>query len=129
MQEKSWVNGLDHEREVINMNTKSVIRKENHFNVLEEQKVDVIELFQLINRKWTGRVKTIIHAPTTAGLNMKIKTIADYQLKCGGGQIWIESPDQVFVITELTSVRYEEMAGRPNLQANCNGVVVEFYFI
>lgn len=113
------------------MNTKSVIRKENHFNVLEEQKVDVVELFHLINRKWTGTVKTIIYAPTTAGLNFNVKTIADYQLKCGGGQIRMESTDQkqIFVITELTSVRYEEMEGRPNLQANCNGVVVDFYFI
>jgi hypothetical protein len=111
------------------MNTKLVERKENHFNVLEDQKVDVVELFNLINRKWTGRVKTIIYAPTTAGLNMNITTVADYQLKCGGGQIWIESPDQIFVITDLTSVRYEEMTGRPNLHANCNGVIVDFYFI
>ena len=112
------------------MNTKSVIiEKPQGFSVLEYQKVDINELFELINKKWTGRVKTIYQAPTTAGINLHVKNEADYQLKCGGGQIWLESQDQTYVITELTSVRYEEMEGRPNLQANCKGLTIDFYFI
>lgn len=102
----------------------------NGWGVLQDEKVKINELFYLINEKWTGKIKTIIHAPTTAGINCHITNIDDYQIKCGGGNIWLESKSgNVFCITDLTSVRWETMNGRPNMQADCNGVVIDFYFI
>ena len=99
------------------MNTKSVITKKSFYEELTRKNIDITELYSLISKDFTGKIKVIIHTPTTAGISSHIAFEDNFTLSKTSDLIKLEgtNTNTVFCITDLTSVHYEKMQGRPNL--------------